>query len=115
MGSNAMEQSSHAAVYSVLRNILEDEVDPNEIQQIDDEPRTQKGALSRLKDDLINLASLQKWFMQNLVVSEEHNMSMKELWRHFCYDNGVPHLTSLLSSQRVCFSLVYCCDEYPMI
>jgi len=57
--------------------------------QQEDEPRSPKGALSRLKDDLINLQQLQGWFMRNLVTSGEHDMSMKEIWRNFCFDNQV--------------------------
>jgi len=77
-----------SSVYSVLKNVLpEGELDPREFDQGEDENKQKE--MSRLKDDLIDLAQLQGWFSKMLVVSNGHEMSMKDIWRNFCYDSNV--------------------------
>jgi len=77
-----------SSVYSVLKNVLpEGELDPREFDQGEDENKQKE--MSRLKDDLIDLAQLQGWFSKMLVVSNGHEMSMKDIWRNFCYDSSV--------------------------
>jgi len=76
------------SVYSVLKNVLpEGELDPREFDQGEDENKQKE--MSRLKDDLIDLAQLQGWFSKALIVSNGYEMSMKDIWRNFCYDLGV--------------------------
>lgn len=80
----------HSSVLTVLRDILEDSIDAADIEkQVEDDAAKKQQALARLKDDLINLQQLQEWFLQNLVACDEHTMSMKDIWRNFCYDHGV--------------------------
>lgn len=84
------ESMNNSPVYSVLKTVL-DELDPMELQKYEEGEQhgKQRNQLSRVKDDLINLPQLQDWFMEELTTAEEHTMSMKEIWRHFCFDNEV--------------------------
>ena len=80
----------HSSVLTVLRDILDDSIEASDIErQVEDDVTKKQQALARLKDDLINLQQLQEWFLQNLVSCDEHTMSMKDIWRNFCYDHGV--------------------------
>ncbi len=68
--------SSHFAVFSVLSQVLEkDEISATEFEEKD-----------RPKDDYIDHELLREWFRKRLRVSDDHKMSLREIWRNFCYE-----------------------------
>jgi len=67
--------SNHNAVFSVLSHVLEkDDLSPAEFED------------ARPKDDYIDHEVLRRWFRVRLKVTEEHHMSLREIWRNFCFD-----------------------------
>jgi len=68
--------SHHSAVFSVLSQVLDkDELSRDEFEEKD-----------RPRDDYINHDLLRSWFKKRLKVATEHRMSLREIWRNFCFE-----------------------------
>jgi len=63
-------------VFSVLSQVLDkDELSRDEFEEKD-----------RPRDDYINHDLLRSWFKKRLKVATEHRMSLREIWRNFCFE-----------------------------
>jgi len=76
MNDESLFQNTHSAVFSVLSHVLEkDDLSPTEFED------------ARPKDDYIDHEVLRNWFRNRLQVTDEHLMSLREIWRNFCYEH----------------------------
>jgi len=76
MNDESLFQNTHSAVFSVLSHVLEkDDLSPTEFED------------ARPKDDYIDHEVLRNWFRNRLQVTDDHLMSLREIWRNFCYEH----------------------------